>query len=80
MTKHGEEKSVRIVQSTYDHFTIHKSVDTIDRRATEFHSLCFLLVFCDGYHIGGVTRRKWIVAKNPLLDGSRIPHRTLAYD
>jgi hypothetical protein len=43
----GEEKSVRIVQSTYDHFTIHKSVDSIDRWASKFLSLCFLLVLCD---------------------------------
>jgi hypothetical protein len=48
----GEEEGVRFVKGMYNHLTIHKSVGSVNGRATEFLLLRFLLVFCDEDRIG----------------------------
>jgi hypothetical protein len=69
-----KQKGVRIIEHTYDHFTIHKSVGSVDGWAAEFLLLRFLLVLSDGNHIGGVTIRSWI--KEPVTRTSTAKGRS----
>jgi hypothetical protein len=53
----GYQKGITFVQCMNYHFTIYKSRGGVDTWATKLCFFCFLKVFDDGNHIGGVTNR-----------------------
>ncbi len=67
----GDQEGVALIQCANYHFAIYKSTGGADARATKFCLFCFLKVFGDGNHIGGLTnrlRRKGICDTN--INGS----------
>jgi hypothetical protein len=53
----GYQKGVALIQCTNYHFAIYKSTGGADTRTTKFCLFCFLKVFGDRNHIGGITNR-----------------------
>jgi hypothetical protein len=53
----GYQKVITFIQCMNYHLTIYKSTGGADARATKLCLFCFLKVFDDGNHIGGITNR-----------------------